>query len=142
MLGAGDSKANEDLPEQSATHVEDARATFHTSLNDGTTFWILVTNAWLSIHDAELFAVAAAAEIDSSCEQLLAEVQGSPGRNRMTLGSISRLLGPSHPGALCASPDAPLRRASVWTRSITSAGMGRGVQRLRLIWRPEVRLRK
>lgn len=92
--------------------LDEARSAFHASLSAGTTFGILAANASLSLDDAELLAVAATAEIDSSCEQLMAEVQGRPARNRMTLGSIATLLGPSHPGAACVSPDAPLRRAA------------------------------
>jgi len=109
---APDSAATAETQEAAAARLESARVAFHTSLSESTTFGILAANASLPIDDAELLAVAATAEIDSSCEQLMAEVQGRPARNRMTLGSIAMLLGASHSGAICVSPDAPLRRAA------------------------------
>ena len=109
---APDFDADAEAQEAAAARLDSARAVFHTSLSEDTTFGIIASNASLPIDDAELLAVAATAEIDGSCNQLMAEVQGHPARNRMTLGSIAMLLGPSHSGAICVSPDAPLRRAA------------------------------
>ena len=95
--------------EDLAERVDRARAGLRHALATGDTFAILAENAALTIEDAEVLALVAAAEIDTSCAQLVAEIHGHPARNRLTLGSLASLLGPAHAGALCVAPDAPLR---------------------------------
>jgi AAA+ superfamily predicted ATPase len=73
---------------------------------------VLVANARLSDEDAEVLALLATAEIDSSCRHLVAALQGDSRAGQLTLGTLAVVLPDGHPGALAVAHTAPLRRTA------------------------------
>jgi AAA+ superfamily predicted ATPase len=92
--------------------IDRARAALLASLDDDVAFSVLVANARLSTHDAEVLAVLASAEVDLHCRRLATAISGSSNGGRLTLGSLAVLLPAGHPGALAVRHGAPLRRAA------------------------------
>ena len=88
------------------------RAGFRDSLDDDGAFSVLVANAALTTPEAEVLALLATAEIDSSCRQLVAALRGEGQADRVTLGALGQILGDGHPGALVVAPTSALRRTA------------------------------
>jgi hypothetical protein len=102
---------------ESATATDGAtlattRSGFHDSLDDDGAFSVLVANAALTTPEAEVLALLATAEIDSSCRQLVAALRGDGQADRITLGALGQILGNDHPGALAVAPTSALRRTA------------------------------
>ncbi len=97
-------------PANAADDIEASRSALAASLATDEAFAILVANAQLSTHEAEVLAVLATAEIDANCRQLVAAVQGDIRSGRLTLGTLALVLPAGHPGALTVAHTARLRR--------------------------------
>jgi YD repeat-containing protein len=95
-----------------AVDLDRARTALLTSLDDDEAFSVLVANARLSSHEAEVLALLAAAEVDLHCRRLAAAISGTSNGGRLTLGTLAVLLPAGHPGALTVRHGAPLRRAA------------------------------
>jgi AAA+ superfamily predicted ATPase len=104
--GAGDDAAVH------AADVIERRRELRESLEYDDGFAVLVANARLRDEDAEVLALLATAEIDSSCRQLVAALQGDSRAGRLTLGTLAVVLPDGHPGALTVASSAPLRRTA------------------------------
>lgn len=100
-----------DAPGDLEARVIGAAGALLDSLDGIEPFAVLAANARLDVAEAQMLALAAAAEADANCRNLLAVVQGDPNRSRLTIGELSGLLGPGHPGALTVANDTALRRS-------------------------------
>jgi AAA+ superfamily predicted ATPase len=89
-----------------------ARERFVASLDDENAFAVLVSNASLTVAEAEVLAVAVACEIDGRRQRLVAYIQEESGASRISLDTVNRLFDPGHRGALVVGPDATMRRAA------------------------------
>lgn len=86
---------------------------FAASLTASTPFATIVANAGLSIGEAEVLAVLAAAEADRHCQQLVASIQGDARSGQLTLGTIGDIFENGHIGSLALGPESRLRRAAL-----------------------------
>ena len=92
--------------------VDGARRALHTSLAGDEAFAVLVANAQLDADEAEVLAVLATAEIDTTCRHLVAAIQGDSRFGRLTLGALATVLPDGHPGALTVARASRLRRTA------------------------------
>jgi AAA+ superfamily predicted ATPase len=91
--------------------VDERRRELRASLADDDAFAVLVANARLLDEEAEVLALLAAAEVDSSCRNLVAALQGDSRAGQLTLGTLAVVLPPGHRGALTVTHSAALCRA-------------------------------
>ena len=98
--------------------AEAAAATVHRAgarlLLDGP-FAALASNAGLDQQEAEVLALLAAAEASWPMQRLVGELQCDQRRTRLSLGLLTVLFGPDHPGPLTLTPGSRLRRAELVT---------------------------
>ncbi|HEY5663236.1 MAG TPA: AAA family ATPase [Ilumatobacter sp.] len=78
-------------------------------------FGTLVSNAGLTRHEAQVFAVLLAVEVDPSLHLEVAALQRDQARNRLTLGTIGEAFAgvAGHCGALAVAPDSAMSRAAL-----------------------------
>ena len=93
-----------------AETVDRTRRQFNESLTGDNAFAVLVANAQLSDAEAEVLALLATAEVDASCRQLVAAIQGDARAGQLTLGSLAVVMPNGHPGALTVASSGRLRR--------------------------------
>ena len=91
-------------------NIDRTRRQFNESLTGDNAFAVLVANAQLSDAEAEVLALLATAEVDASCRQLVAAIQGDARAGQLTLGSLAVVMPNGHPGALTVASSARLRR--------------------------------
>src|SRR5918993_702770 len=98
--------------------AEAAAATVHRAgarlLLDGP-FAALASNAGLDQQEAEVLALLACAEASWPMQRLVGELQCDQRRTRLSLGLLTVLFGPDHPGPLTLTPGSRLRRAELVT---------------------------
>ena len=90
--------------------VDARRQELRESLSNDDGFAVLVANARLRDAEAEVLALLATAEVDSSCRHLVAALQGDSRAGQLTLGTLAVVLPAGHPGPLTVAHTAPLRR--------------------------------
>ena len=105
--------AEQGSSEQLDSLVDSARERFLASLGEENLFAALAGNAALTIDEAELLAVAVAAEMTLTRQRQISFLQEDANRVRLALQTIGRLLGPSHTGASAAGYESGLRRAGL-----------------------------
>lgn len=108
---------------------------FEASLSNPTPFATIVANAGLSIGEAEVLAVLAAAEADRHCQQLVASIQGDARSGQLTLGTIGDIFDQGHIGSLALGPESRLRRAALVDVAVAGPWAGHVIELHRgVVW--------
>jgi len=110
-------RAVAESPDGDTRHEGDARVVTATaalldSLEGTEPFAALAANARLDASEVQMLALVATAEADTDCQRLIAHIRGDSNRNRLALGTVSKLLGAEHPGPLTVANDSALRRSA------------------------------
>ncbi len=105
-----DAGPDDDAAPHAAADLDERRRELREALADDDAFAVLVANAGLRDEEAEVLALLATAEVDSSCRNLVAALQGDSRAGHLTLGTLAIVLPAGHPGALTVTHAAPLCR--------------------------------
>jgi AAA+ superfamily predicted ATPase len=95
--------------------LDQARARFGDALFTDLPFAALVTNLRLRRDEAEVLALVAASEASWPLQRTVGELHGDLARNRLSLGLLSVLFGPSHSGPLAVTPGSRLQHGAMVT---------------------------
>ena len=95
--------------------LDTARRTVGDALVSDAPFAALVTNLRLNRDETEALALLAAAEASWPLQRTVGELHGDLVRNRLSLGLLSVLFGPTHAGPLAVTPGSRLQHAAMVT---------------------------
>jgi hypothetical protein len=93
--------------------VAEARDAFARSLEIASVFAGIVSRAHLAPEEAEVFALAAAVELDLRRQRLVGYIQDNVTLTRLTLAAFREIFAAPHPGPLTLSPDDRLARCGL-----------------------------
>ncbi|HEY4332626.1 MAG TPA: ATP-binding protein [Ilumatobacteraceae bacterium] len=111
--GAEDSAADEMSLAELDGLVAAARTRLHDSLRIANSFSTIVSNADLTLDEAELLAVLMACESALHRQRLVAFLQDDAMRTRLMLQTVAMMFDSDHAGVVAASFDAGLQRAAL-----------------------------
>ena len=106
--------ATPDISDQDLdANVATTRQAFLDSLDGDGHLAVIAANAGLDVAGAEVLALLTTAESSPSCQRLVETLQGDASRSRLTVGAISDLLEPDHPGPITIASGSALRRSAL-----------------------------